>query len=217
MKTDSQLQHDVLDELEWEPRIDHADIGVAVTDGVVTLTGHVKSYAEKLAAENAVRRVSGVRAIAEEIEVRFAFEPKLDDDEIARRILDIFGWNVWIPKDKITVKVENGWVTLTGTVDWFYQGDEARRVAAGISGVTGVTNLIEVGEPSAASDIREAIAAAIKRQAELDAATIIVSADGGKVTLTGKVKSWSERHIAERTAWAAPGVTKVEDNIVVGL
>lgn len=215
MKTDSQLQHDVMAELEYEPSVDHADVGVAVNDGVVTLSGFVTSYPEKLAAEKAARRVAGVKAIAEEIKVRFASDPKTADHEIAKRIVDMFAWNVSIPDDKIEVKVEHGYVTLTGTVDWFYQSDEARKVAGRITGVTGVSNLLEIKKLPSRSDVKDRIMNAFKRQADLDAASVTVMTDGGKVTLGGRVKAWHERQIAERAAWAAPGVTKVEDNIVI--
>ncbi len=215
MKTDSQLQHDVQAELEFEPSVDGADIGVAVTGGVVTLTGYVKSYVEKLAAERAARRVAGVRAIAEEIKVRFADEPKTADPEIAGRIVDLFAWDVTIPGEKIDVKVENGRVILTGTVDWFYQSKAAAKAAAKINGVTGVTNLIEVQSRPIAADIKERIVAAFKRSADLDASAITVLTDGSKVVLGGCVNAWHEREVAERAAWAARGVTRVEDNIVV--
>lgn len=215
MKIDSQLQHDVMAELEYEPSVDHADIGVAVNDGVVTLSGFVKSYPEKLAAEKAVRRVAGVQAIAEEIKVRFAADPKTADHEIAKRIVDMLAWNVSVPDDRIKVKVEHGWVTLTGAVDWFYQSEEARKVAGRIGGVTGVSNLIEVRKIPTTRDVKDRIMSAFKRQADLDAASVTVTADGGKVTLGGKVRAWHERQIAERAAWAAPGVTNVEDNIVI--
>ena len=215
MKTDSQLQHDVMAELEWEPSIHHEEIGVAVTDGVVTLSGYVHSYLEKLAAEEAARRVGGVKAIAEEIKVRYPSDAKTADAEIARRILDIFAWDVSIPAARIAVKVEHGWVTLTGTVDWFFQKDAARRVAGKIHGVTGVSNLIELHAVPTASDVRERIEAAFKRSADLDAASVTVLTDGGKVTLGGRVMAWSERATAERAAWAAPGVTSVDDNIMV--
>lgn len=215
MKSDSQLQHDVMAELEWEPSVDHADIGVAVNDGVVTLSGFVKSYPEKLAAEKAARRVVGVKAIAEEIKVRFASDPRTADHEIAKRILDMFAWSVSVPDDKIKVKVEHGWVTLSGTVDWHYQSAEARKLAGKISGVTGVSNLIEVKQLPTAHDVKDRIMAAFTRQADLDASTVTVLTDGSKVTLGGRVRAWSERGIAERAAWAAPGVTRVDDNIVV--
>lgn len=214
-RTDGQVQHDVIAELDWEPSVDHADIGVAVNDGVVTLSGYVKSYPEKMAAEKAARRVAGITAIAEEIKVRFASDPKTADHEIAKRIIDMFSWNVSIPHDKIKVKVEHGWVTLTGIVDWFYQSNEARKVAGKVSGVLGVSNLLEVRNLPTSRDVKDRIMAAFKRQADLDAATVTVVTDGGTVRLGGKVKAWNERGIAERAAWAAPGVTKVEDNIVV--
>ncbi len=214
-KTDSQLQHDVMAELEWEPAVDHAEIGVAVTDGVVTLTGYVKNFTEKLAAEKAVRRVAGVRAIAEEIKVRLASDSKTADHEIAKRILDMNAWTVSIPDDKIKVKVEHGWVTLSGTVDWFFQSNEARKAAARVSGVVGVTNLIDVKQLPARADIKDRIVSAFKRQADLDAAGVTVTTDGGTVKLSGKVHAWNERGIAERAAWSAPGVTKVEDHLTV--
>ncbi|WP_066583579.1 BON domain-containing protein [Sphingomonas pruni] len=214
-KSDGQLQDDVMAELAWEPSVDHADIGVSVVDGVVTLNGFVKSYPEKLAAERAAKRVAGVRAIAEEIKVRLPSEPKSADHEIAKRILDMFSWNVLIPEDGIKVKVEHGWVTLTGKVEWHYQSHEARKAAGRVTGVIGVNNLIEVKQLPVAADVKDRIMAAFKRQADLDAASVTVTTIGGKVKLGGKVKAWNERSIAERAAWAAPGVTAVEDHIVV--
>ena len=215
MKTDSQLQRDVIAELEWEPSVDHADIGVSVVDGVVALNGYVKSYAEKLAAERAVRRVAGVNAIAEELKVRFASDPKTADHEIAKRILDMLQWSVLVPKQRVQVKVEHGWVTLTGQVDWHYQSEEARRIASGISGVTGVSNNIQVAPHVAPGDVRKRIQDAFERQADLDAAAITVSVDGGKVTLGGRVKAPYERRAAEQAAWAARGVVQVDDRIVI--
>lgn len=215
MKTDSQLQQDVMDELQWEPRVDYANIGVAAKDGIITLTGFVPSYASKIAAEKAARRVKGVRGLAEEIEVRFASDPKTADPEIAKRIADMFDWSATIPKGKINVKVEHGWVTLTGTVPWHYQRETAKDVAARINGVKGVTNLIDVRTVPSTSDVRDRIVAAFKRAADLDASTITVMTDGDTVRLGGKVHSWHERQIAERAAWAAPGVSKIEDNIMV--
>ncbi len=214
-KTDSQLQHDVMAELEWEPAVDHADIGVAVNDGVVTLSGYVKNFTEKLAAEKAVRRVAGVRAIAEEIKVRLASDSKLADHEIAKRILDMIAWTVSIPNDAVKVKVEHGWVTLSGTVDWYFQSNEARKAAAKVSGVVGVSNLIEVKQHPAPADVKDRIVSAFKRQADLDAAAVTVITDGGTVKLSGKVHAWNERSIAERAAWSAPGVTRVEDHLTV--
>jgi osmotically-inducible protein OsmY len=217
IRSDSQLQHDVMAELAWEPRIDHADIGVAVNDGIVTLSGYVKSYPEKIAAEKATRRVAGVTAIAEEIEVRLTSDPKTADHEIARRILDILTWDVIVPERKIGLKVEHGWVTLSGSVDWYYESYEACKLAGKITGVVGIINLIHVGQGPASHDIKERITAAFERQAGLDARAVTVSIDGGNVQLTGKVKAWNERHLAERAVWSAPGVTKVEDNLIVAM
>ncbi len=215
MKTDSQLQHDVIAEMQWEPRVDHANIGVAAKDGVVTLSGFVTNYASKLAAEKAARRVKGVRGLAEEIEVRFPSDAKTADPEIASRIADMFDWSVSIPKDKINVKVEHGWVTLSGSVGYHYNREAARDLASRINGVKGVTNLIEVKRAPSPYDVRQQIMDALKRSADLDASTITVSAEGDTVKLAGKVHSGYERRIAERAAWAAPGVNRIEDNIMI--
>lgn len=215
MKTDSQLQHDVMSELEWEPSVDHADIGVSVENGVVTLNGYVPSYASKQAAERATRRVAGVKAIAQEIKVRYNGDPKTADHEIAKRILDVFTWSVLIPDNKLSVKVEHGWVTLTGSVDWHFQADEAEKAASKISGVIGIINNIDIHHRPTSSDIRRRIENAFERQADLDAASVTIALDGSKVKLGGRVKAWHERQVAERAAWAAPGVTQVEDHIVV--
>ena len=215
MDKDRVLQRKVMAELEWEPACESADIGVAVVDGVVTLHGFVKSYAEKLAAEKAVRRVAGANAIAEELKVRYASDAKTGDHEIAKRILDMFAWNSLIPAGKIQVKVEHGWVTLTGEAKWHYQSKEAARVVSQISGVTGVSNTIKIANRVNASDVRKRIEDAFERQADLDASSVIVSVDGNKVTLNGHVHAWFERQAAERAAWAAPGVTQVIDHIAV--
>ena len=214
MKTDSQLQHDVLEELKWEPQVDQSQIGVAAKDGVVTLSGIVPTYAQKIAAENAARRVSGVRAIAEEIQVRFASDPKTSDSEIAQRILDIFRWDVTMP-DHLTVKVEHGRVTLGGSVDWNFEKTAAFKAASKINGVIGVTNLIAVRARPASNDVRERIVSAFKRSSLLDANSIDVTVLGSTVKLSGRVHGWNERKVAEQAAWSAPGVTKVEDDIVL--
>lgn len=214
MKTDSQLQHDVIEELKWEPQVDHSQIGVAARDGVVTLTGFVPTYAQKIAAEKAARRVFGVRAVAQDIEVRFASDPKTSDSEIAQRILDIFGWDVVIPDRRLTVKVEHGWVTLGGHVDWNFEKAAAFRAASRIGGVKGISNFIEVESNASAHDVRDRIAAAFKRSSAIDSSAISIEVDGGTVKLSGRVKGWNERKVAENAAWSAPGVTRVEDEIV---
>ena len=215
MDKDRVLQRKVMAELEWEPACESADIGVAVVDGVVTLNGYVQSYAEKLAAERAVRRVAGVDAIAEELKVRYPSDAKTADHEIARRILDMFAWNSLIPQDKIQVKVEHGWVTLTGEVKWHYQSAEAKRVAAQISGGTGMTNSIKIENHVSIGDVRKRIEDAFERQADLDARSVTIAVDGNRVTLGGHVSAWFERKAAERAAWAAPGVTQVVDRIAI--
>lgn len=214
-KSDSQLQRDVLDELKWDPRVNHAQIGVTAKDGVVTLNGFVPTYAEKSAAEKAACRVMGVNALAEEIEVRFASDPKTSDAEIAQRILDIFAWDVTIPDQKLSVKVEHGWVTLTGSVDWHFQREAARKAAGKIGGVKGISNLVEVKLRPSPEEVRERILAAFKRSSEVDASSINVAIEGNTVRLGGKVRAWNERQVAERAAWSAPGVTNVVDNIIL--
>jgi osmotically-inducible protein OsmY len=215
MKTDSQLQHDVLEELKWEPQVDHSQIGVTAKGGVVTLTGFVPNYAQKLAAEKAARRVQGVAAIAQEIEVRFPSDPKTSDAEIAQRILDVFRWDVIIPDDKFAVEVEHGYVTLTGKADWNYQKQAAGKAAGRISGVKLVTNLIEVAAVASSYDIRERILSAFKRSSAIDANAINIKVEGGTVKLSGRVHAWNERKLAENAAWSTAGVTRVEDEIVL--
>lgn len=215
MKTDSQLQHDVQEELKWEPQVDHSKIGVTAKEGVVTLTGFVPTYAQKVAAEKAARRVYGVRAVAQDIDVRFASDPKTSDAEIAQRVLDVLRWDITVPNERITVKVEHGWVTLGGQVDWNYQKNAAFKVASKLSGVKGIGNNIEVRAKTSPTDVRERIISAFKRSSAIDASAIDIAVDGGTVKLSGRVSGWNERKIAENAAWAAPGVTKVEDNIVL--
>lgn len=215
MKSDSSLQHDVLEEFAWDPMIDHAHIGVTAENGIVTLTGHVPDYTQKLAAEKAARRVMGVRAIAEEIEVRFLGEPQSADSEIAQRILSMLSWSVAVPHDKLSLKVEHGWVTLSGKVEWNYQKTAAHRTAGAIAGVKGVSNQIEVEESASAFDVRDRIMSAFKRSSAVDANAINVAVSGGTVKLSGQAHGWNERKDAENAAWSARGVTDVQDNIVL--
>lgn len=189
-------------------------IGVSVANGIVTLSGIIRSYAEKLLAEKTVRRVSGVRAVAEELEVRYDWQPKTSDAEIAKRIADILEWDPMMPRG-IEVVVEDGVVRLKGNVEWHYQRDLASEDASRISGVVRIDNGIAVIPPVPTSDVRERIEEAFERQADLEAEKITVAAIGGKVTLSGRVSSWNKRNIAQRAAWSAPGVTQLEDNLVV--
>lgn len=212
---DLQLRQDVVDQLEYEPSIDAAHIGVAVEKGVVTLTGHVASYAEKQAAITAVRRVKGVRAIAEEIEVRYPSDKKTSDDEIAKRAIDILSWDTMVPSGSIQVMVRDGWVTLTGSVDWHYQKKQAEDDIRRLSGVRGLTNTVKIEPSVQAEDVKRKIEEALKRHAEIEANAIRVSVpERNKVVLEGKVGSWDERHAVESAAWSAPGVLSVEDRMI---
>jgi osmotically-inducible protein OsmY len=215
MSHDSHLQQAVLDELNWEPSVTAAHIGVAASAGVITLTGHVVSFAQKHAAETAVRRVKGVKAVAEEIEVRLPYETKRSDEEIAGAAIGRFGWDVSIPRDAIKVTVDGGWVTLTGEVDWHYQKDAASMDVRSLFGVTGVTNQVTIKPAVNTSNISDDIMHALGRSWFFDPKTISVSAQGGKVRLTGTVSSWHDRQLAGATAWAAPGASAVENDIAV--
>lgn len=211
--SDATLRQTVLDELDYDPQINAAHIGVAVENGVVTLSGHVGSYAEKLAAEKAARRVRGVRAIAEELRVRFLGDPKTADDEIAARAVAILRWSVAAPADHVSVKVQHGHVQLSGEVDWQYQRHAAENAVRQLSGVAGIVNAITVRPRPLTSDVKRKIDAALRRNAEIDARNIHVSVDGGLVSLNGHVHGWRERDAAESAAWSAPGVARVKDNL----
>ncbi|PDQ20554.1 ornithine aminotransferase [Mesorhizobium sanjuanii] len=213
--TDLTLRQNILDELEFEPSIDAAHIGVAVEDGIVTLTGHVSSYWEKTTAENVVKRVKGVKGLAEEIEVRLVGLKGTADDEIAKRAVDAITWNVSIPRDKVQVKVQDGWITLTGKLEWQYQKNAAAEAVRGLAGVVGVANQIDIIPRASVSDIKKRIENALKRDAETEAQSIRVNVLDGKVTLEGKVRAWSERQAAERAAWSSPGVRTVDDRISI--
>ena len=213
--TDNSLKQAVLDELQWEPRVNAAHIGVAAKDGVVTLTGNVGSYAEKLAAERATGRVYGVKGVAEELIVRYPFDNKVDDTDIAQKALQVLSWDIEVPNDKVKVKVEKGWVTLSGNLDWYFQRTAAEADVRKLQGVTGVINNIVIKPPVQASAVQDKIKAALKRNAQIEADNITVTTDGGKVTLSGKVDTWYERNLVESTAWSAPGVTQVDDHLVV--
>jgi osmotically-inducible protein OsmY len=213
---DSQLRQDVLDELEFEPSIDAVHIGVAVHAGVVTLTGHVGSYAEKLAAVTAVRRVKGVRAIADEIHARYPSAKKTADDEIAKRAVDILRWDTMVPSESIQVLVRDGCVMLSGNVDWYYQKKNAEEDVRKLSGVRAVINNIEIKPRAAADDVRRKIEEALKRHAQIEAQAIRVTVrDHNTVVLEGKVDNWDERHAVQNAAWSAPGVTSVEDRLTI--
>ncbi|HXJ95938.1 MAG TPA: BON domain-containing protein [Terriglobia bacterium] len=215
MQSDTALQTSVLEELRWEPGVKATDIGVTVKDGVVTIEGTVDSYAEKWAAERAVKRLSGVKALAVEINVKLPGPSERTDADTAEAARNALKWDVLIPQDRIRVTVGNGFLTLEGEVDWQFQRSAAERVVRYLTGVTGIANEITVKPKVAPTDVKAKIEAALQRNAILDAQDIKVQADGGKVTLSGRVRSWAERDEAEDAAWAAPGVKEVKDLIAV--
>ncbi len=215
MRTDAQIERDVKEELKWHPDLDATDIALTVQNGVVTLAGFAKSYLEKYEAEQAVKRVAGVVAVANDIEVRLPNIDQRPDPDIARDVVAALKSSLPLTWDQIKVTVKSGWVTLEGDVDWNYRRTAAETAARPIKGVKGVTNAIRVKPSVEPAQIKQKIMDAFKRNAEVDANHITVETHGNEVVLEGTVRSWIEREEAERIAWLAPGVTKVDDRIVV--
>jgi osmotically-inducible protein OsmY len=213
--TDNDLKQYVESAVEWEPSLDAKDIGVSVDEGVVTLRGNVASYAQKVTAERVALRVYGVKAVANDLAVRLVSAFERTDTELAQAAVAALKWNTMVPDDSVTVAVSDGWLALNGTVDWQYQKDAAARAVRDLTGVKAVTNNVIVKPRVKTIDVRDKIEAAFKRSAEIDARRVNVTATGGKVILSGNVHSWAERQEAERAAWAAPGVTQVEDRLAI--
>jgi osmotically-inducible protein OsmY len=213
---DKQLRQNILDQLEFEPSVDAANIGIAVKDGVVTLSGHASSYAEKLAAERTVRQIKGVHAIAQEIEVRYPSDKETADDEIAKRALSVLKWHAMVPQDAVKVTVQKGWVTLTGEVKWQYQRKIAEDAVRRLSGVTGVINNVSLAPTVSPADVRRKIEGALARHAYVEAEGIRVNVrDGNKVLIEGRVDSWDEREAIEDAAWSVAGVQSVDDRLTI--
>lgn len=215
MKNDQQLQQDVMDELKWDPILNASEIGVSVKHGVVTLNGYVNSYSKKIAAENAAKRVKGVSAVAEDIEVRLGLTNERNDTQIAEAALDALKWNSNIPHEQIQIKVENGWITLEGEAEWQYQKDAAANAVRDITGVRGISNLIMLTPKIDATVIEKNIRRALQRSADIEANNIDIKTIGNKVILKGKARSWAERNEIERATWSSPGVTEIEDDLLI--
>ena len=214
MRTDMELQRDVTNELKWDPRVRQEEIAVAAKDGVVTLGGTIDSYPAKYAAAHAAERVKGVRGVANEIEVKLPSTHERSDTELAHAAVEALQWDVLVP-DAVKARVTNGWLTLEGQVEWEFQRRAAERATTNLKGIRGISNLIAIRAHASPTDVSDRIKEALRRHAELDAREIQVEAHGGTVTLRGTVHSWSERRDAENAAWAAKGVSRVQDELVV--
>jgi osmotically-inducible protein OsmY len=215
MRTDSDVKRDVEDELKYDPDLSTAEIGVSVKNGVVALTGFVRSYSQKLQAETDAKRINGVLGVANDLEVRFESVDARPDPDIARDVIAQMKLELPFSYEKIKTVVKNGWVTLEGDVEWNYQRTRAESAALRVKGVLGVSNFVKVAPRVSPVEVKSKIENALKRSAQLDASRIIVETNGSEVVLKGTVRSWAEREEAERAAWLAPGVTKVDDRIAI--
>ncbi|QNH77572.1 BON domain-containing protein [Pseudomonas protegens] len=217
MKTDKQLKDDILAELRFEPSVNAQQIGVEVKDGIVTLAGHVDSFMEKWAAEEATQKVAGVRALAVEMDVKLPGLSQRTDGDIARAIENALEWTTYLPKDSLKILVEDGWVTLDGNLEWQYQSQSAINAVRGLLGVKGISNNIKIKSKVTAKGVKADITEALKRRAIVDSQKITIDVQGGDVTLSGTVDTWAERELARHSAWNTAGVKHVQNNIIVSI
>jgi osmotically-inducible protein OsmY len=215
MMNDKELRKQAIEALDWDPSLDAKQIGVAAKDGVVALTGQVTNYADRMTAERVVKRMTGVKGIANDLEVRLPGDARRTDSDLASAAVKALEWDVQVPHSRLKVRLADGWVTLEGEVEWQYQRQAAERAVHNLIGIRGVNNQITIAAHVTPADLKNRIESALKRTAELEARSIRVETTGGKVVLEGKVHSWAEREEAERAVWAAPGVIMVEDNLGV--
>jgi len=215
MRTDNQLQQDVMDELSWDPILQSSEIGVAVKNGVVTLSGQVNSYSKKMAAENAAKRVKDVKAVAVDVEVHISSDSKRTDTDIANAAVNALKWSSFVPDDHIKLKVDDGWITIEGEVEWQFQKESASSAIRNLIGVKGISNQVKVKPSITPVVVRDVIKKALERSADIEAQEINIITDGGTVVLKGKVRSWSERNEVQRAVWSAPGITDVKDELVI--
>lgn len=215
MKTDIEIQKNVIDELQWDPVLQSAQIGVTVKDGIATLMGYVANFSQQQAAENAAKRVKDVRAVAMDLVIKLPHDQQRTDTDLAAAALNALKWSSFVPEDMIMLKVDNGWITMEGEVEWQFQKESAYHAVRDLIGVYGVINRIKVRPKITPVIVKDVIKKALERSADVEASGINIMTDGGRITLKGKVRSWSERNEVERAVWATPGVIDVKDELII--